>query len=111
MDGFIFKLYEYYAFLAFIEWNVNVSAAYPAIELSITYINRSNKGLLSPRTFTHSELLHKTTYFVLNFKSNLGTYGHDLLAYERDARGANCAHEPGFSVVMDLAGKSVPFLC
>ena len=44
-------------------------------------------------------------YLVLNFKSNLGTYGHDLLAYERDARGANlhrgvnllpganCAHE------------------
>ena len=24
---------------------------------------------------------------------------------------ANCAHEPGFSVVMDLTGKSVPFLC
>ena len=54
-------------------------------------------------------------YLVLNFKSNLGTYEHDLLAYERDARGrkfapgcsfvpgckfapgANCAHEHGFS--------------
>ena len=41
-------------------------------------------------------------YLVLNFKSNLGTYGHNFLAYERDARGANllpganCAHENGF---------------
>ena len=50
---------------------------------------------------------------MLNFKSNLGTctrtYGHDLMAYERDARGANvhadefnlhpgakCAHAHGF---------------
>ena len=45
---------------------------------------------------------------MLNFKSNIGTYGHNLLAYERDAGGANltpganlhpganCAHEHGF---------------
>ena len=26
---------------------------------------------------------------MLNFKSNLDTYGHNLLAYERDTRGAN----------------------
>ena len=57
-------------------------------------------------------------YLVLNFKSNLGTYEHDLLAYERDARGrkfasgvnllsgadlhpgANCAHEHGFSQLL-----------
>ena len=26
---------------------------------------------------------------MLNFKSNLGAYGHNLVAYERDARGAN----------------------
>ena len=26
---------------------------------------------------------------MFNFKSNLGAYGHNLLAYERDARGAN----------------------
>ena len=50
-------------------------------------------------------IIPKTMKLVLNFKSNLGTYGHDLLAYERDARGANlhtgvnlllganCAHE------------------
>ena len=69
------------------EWNVNVSAPHPAIEMSLTHITRSDKGSLSPRTFKHSELLHKTMYLVLNFKSNLGTYGHDLLAYERDARG------------------------
>ena len=67
------------------EWNVNVSAAHPAIEISLTNINRSNKGLLSPRTFKHSELLHKTIYLALNFKSNLGTYGYDFLAYERGA--------------------------
>ena len=26
---------------------------------------------------------------MLNFISNLGAYGHNLLAYERNARGAN----------------------
>ena len=30
---------------------------------------------------------------MLNFKSNLGAYGHNLLAYERDARG--CKFAPG----------------
>ena len=91
------------------EWNVNVSTPHPAIEMSLTHITRSDKGSLSPRTFKHGELLHKTMYLVLNFKSNLGTYGNDLLAYERDARGANlhpgvnlrpganfCAHEHSF---------------
>ena len=51
---------------------------------------------------------------MLNFISNLGAYGHNLLAYERNARGAsldpgvnlhpganlhpvaNCAYEHGF---------------
>ena len=61
--------------------------------LFLTHITRSDKGSLSPRTFKHSELLHKTMYLVLNFKSNLGRYGHDLLAYERDARG--CKFAPG----------------
>ena len=83
------------------EWNVNVSTPHPAIEIFLTHITLSDKG--SPRTFKHSEILHKTMYLVLNFKSNLDlrTYGHDLLAYERDARGANlhpgasCAHEHG----------------
>ena len=78
------------------EWNVNVSAAHRAIEISLTHVNRSNKGLLSPRTFKHSVLLHKTGYFELNLKSNLGTYGHDLLVYERDARG--CKFAPGCKV-------------
>ena len=47
-------------------------------------------------------------YLVLNFKSNLGTYEHDFLAYERDARGgdlhpgANCAHEHDLRDVMYL---------
>ena len=36
-------------------------------------------------------------YLVLNFKSNQGTYGHDLLAYERDARGANL--HPGVNLL------------
>ena len=49
--------------------------------ISLTHITRSDKGSLSPRTFKHSDLLHKTMYLVLNFKSNLGTYEHDLLAY------------------------------
>ena len=51
-------------------------------------------------------------YLVFNFKSNQGTYGHDFLEYERDARGANlhpgvyllpganCAHEHGLSNVI-----------
>ena len=77
------------------EWNVNVSTTRPAIEISLTHITRSDEGSLSHRTFKHSELLHKTMYLLLNFESNLGTYEHDLLAYERDARGANCAHEHG----------------
>ena len=45
---------------------------------------------------------------MLNFESNLGAYEHNLLAHERDIRGANlhpgvnlhpganCAHEHGF---------------
>ena len=61
------------------EWNVNVSVPHPAIEISLTYKNPSNKGLLSQ----HSECSHKTEYLFLNFKSNYGLYGHDLLAYER----------------------------
>ena len=65
------------------EWNVNVFTPHPAIEISLTHITQSDKGSLSPRTFKHSELLHKTMYLVFNFKSNLGTYGHDLLAYEQ----------------------------
>ena len=87
----------------------------PAIEISLTHITRSDTGSLSPITFKHSELLHKTMYLVLNFNSNLGTYEHDLLAYERDTRGANlhpgvnlppganlhpganCAHEHGLN--------------
>ena len=44
-----------------------------------------------------------------NFKLNLGTYGHNLLAYERDARGANCAYEHGLSKHVDgvliISGK------
>ena len=31
---------------------------------------------------------------MLNFKSNLGAYGHNLSAYERNPR-ANCAYEHG----------------
>ena len=36
-------------------------------------------------------------YLVLNFKSNLGTYGHDFLAYERDTRGVNL--HPGVNLL------------
>ena len=54
---------------------------------------------------------------MLNFKSNICIYGHNLLAYERNARGykfapgckfapganlhpgANCAYEHGFSAL------------
>ena len=36
-------------------------------------------------------------YLVLNFKSHLGTYEHDLLAYERDARG--CKFAPGVNLL------------
>ena len=61
------------------ERNIYVSTPHSAIEVSLTHITRSDKGSLSPRTFKHSELLHKTMYLVLNFKSNLGTYGHDLM--------------------------------
>ena len=107
-DVFISNYMIIMLFWLLYEWNVNVSTPDPAIEISLTHITRSDKGSVSPRTFKHSELLHKTMYLVLNFKSNLGTYGHDLLAYERDARGANlhpgvnllpganCAHEHGF---------------
>ena len=41
-------------------------------------------------------------YLVLNFKSNLGTYGHDFVAYERDARGRKFA--PVQIVHMNTAG-------
>ena len=81
-DVFISNYMNIMLFWLLYEWNVNVSAPHPAIEISLTHITRSDKGSLSPRTFKHSELLHKTMYLVLNFKSNLGTYGHDLLAYE-----------------------------
>ena len=61
-------------------------------------------------------------YLLLNFKSNLGTYEHDLLAYERDERGckfdpgvnllpganlhpgANCAHEHGLRYHRTMSG-------
>ena len=60
-----------------------------------------------------------------NFKLNLGTYGHNLLAYERDARGckfapgvnlhpganlrpgANCAYEHGYTGMVDQEQCSV----
>ena len=35
---------------------------------------------------------------MLNLKSNLGRYGHNLLAYERDARGANL--HPGVNLLL-----------
>ena len=89
MDVFISNYMSIMLFWLLYEWNVNVSTPHCAIEISLTHITRSDKGPLSPRTFKNSELLHKTIYFVLNFKSNLGTYGHDLLAYERDARCVN----------------------
>ena len=101
-DVFISSYMSIMLFCLLYEWNVNVSTPHTAIEISLTHITRSDKGSLSPRTLKHSELLHRTMYLVLNFKSNLGTYGHSLLAYERDARGANlhpganCAHEHGF---------------
>ena len=86
-DVFISIYMSIMLFWLLYEWNVNVPTPHPAIEISLTHITRSDKGSLSPRTFKHSELLHKTMYLVLNFKLNLGTYEHDLLAYERDARG------------------------
>ena len=54
-------------------------------------------ALLSLHTFHHNEFLLKTEYLVLNFKSNLGTYGHNLLAYERNARG--CKFAPGWEQI------------
>ena len=39
------------------------------------------------KSYCHSE--HRISSQVLNFKSNLGAYGHNLLPCERDARGAN----------------------
>ena len=30
---------------------------------------------------------------MLNFRSNIGTYGHNLLSYERDTKG--CTFAPG----------------
>ena len=96
------------------EWNLNVSVAHPALEVSITYINRSNI-LEHSNTANYFTKLFTLLCF---FKSNLGTYGHDFLAYERDAGGANlhpvvnllpganlhlganCAHEHGFSLFL-----------
>ena len=46
-------------------------------------------ALLSLKTFQHSIFLHKTQYLVFNFKSNLGAYGHNLLAYGIWQGGAN----------------------
>ena len=83
-DVFISNYMSIMLFWLLYEWNVNVSTPHSAIEISLTHITRSDKGSLSPRTFKRSELLHKTMYLLLNFKSNLGTYGHGLLAYERD---------------------------
>ena len=65
----------------------------------LTHIHRDYTELLSSRTFQRSEFPLKLEYLVLTFYSNLGAYGHNLLAYERDVRGANlhpsanCAHE------------------
>ena len=113
MDVFISNYKSIMLFWLLFEWNVNVSTPHPATEISLTHITRRDKRSLSPRTFKHSELPRKTMYLLLNFKSKLGTYEHDLLAYERDARGckfapgckfatgckfapgANCAHEHG----------------
>ena len=106
-DVFISNYMTIMLFWLLYEWNVNVSTPHPAIEMSLTHITRSDKGSLSPRTFKHSELLHKTMYLVLDFKSNLGTYGHDywrMNATQGGANlhpgvnllpGANCAHEHG----------------
>ena len=47
-------------------------------------------------TFQHNEFLLKTDYIVLNFKSNVGAYGHNLLAYELDVRG--CKFVPGCKI-------------
>ena len=114
MDVFKSKYMSIMLFWPLYEWNVHVSTPFPTIKISKTHITRSDKASLSPRTFKHSGLLHKTVYLVLNFKSNLGTHEHDLLAYERGAKGANlhpgvnvlpganlqlvanCAHEHGF---------------
>ena len=48
-----------------------------------------------------------------NFKLNLGTYGHNLLSYERDARGENLhpgakfAYEHGYTGMVDQEQCSV----
>ena len=86
MDVFISNYMSIMLFWLLYKWNVNVSTPHPATEISLTHITRSDKGSLSPRTFKRSELLHKTMYLVLNFKSNLGTYEHDLLAYGLGAK-------------------------
>ena len=78
---------------------INASAAHPSIEVSITYINRSKKGLLPPRTFKHRELLHKAMYLVLNFKKKSRYVWTRFLGKGvqapgcKFAPGANCAHE------------------
>ena len=69
----------------------------------------SNKELLSLRTIKHSEFLLKTEYIVLNFYSNFGRYEHNLLAYERDPRGANCAHEHGLSINVGYITLNIGF--
>ena len=86
-----------------------------ALPLPLTHIHRDNTESLLFRIFEHSEVLLKNEYRVLNFYSNLAAYGHNLLVYERDVRGANlhpgvnllpcanlhmsanCAHEHGFN--------------
>ena len=45
---------------------------------------------------------------MLNFISNLGAYGHNLLAYERNARGANL--DPGVNVQIVHMNTALGFL-
>ena len=79
-------MYEYFAFRGWsvYEWSVNVSDAHPA-EIIKSYCHLLEN--------TGSEFLITTEYLVLNLKSNIGTYGHNLLAYEHNASG--CKFAPG----------------
>ena len=112
-DVFISNYRSIMLFWLLYDCNVNVSTPHPATELSLTHITRRDKGSLSPRTFKHSELLYKTMYLVINFISNLRTYGKicwrmnatqgganlhlvvNLLPGANLHAGANCAHEHG----------------
>ena len=74
------------------EWNVNVSAAHPAIEISLTH-----KPKLKSYCHIAQRIISQNYVPSVKFQIKSRTYGHDFVAYERDARGRKFA--PGLNLL------------